>query len=300
MRPDHDDWDITTGVGLTALGVAAARSIETHRPDGLVRDPYAEAFVQAAAVPVPMPTRPPASDGAGGEPAVEAMWGQISDYVGVRSRFFDDYLTGAVAAGVKQAVLLAAGLDTRAFRLDWPGDATVYEVDRSQVLAFKDEVLTARGARSGATRRGVAIDLRADWPAALHEAGFDRTRPTAWLAEGLLLYLPAAAQETLLTRVHELSAPGSRIAIEQHAAGGLQAFADDPMVRTAADHLGADLAELWYDDPRRDPGEWLAEHGWSVHSAPVEQLASDYGRPLSGPTVEGMGAGVLIHAQQKS
>src|SRR4051812_48965339 len=133
MRSEDDQWGITESVGVTALGVASGRAMETHRPDGLVDDPYAEAFVDAAADEIRLPARAEDVEGAEGDAAAADRRGQ-SAYIGVRSRFFDDALTTAAADGVRQVVILAAGLDTRAQRLDWPAGTTVYEIDQHGVL----------------------------------------------------------------------------------------------------------------------------------------------------------------------
>jgi hypothetical protein len=105
----------------------------------------------------------------------------------IRTRFFDDYLTAAIAARCHQVVLLAAGLDTRALRLAWPAGTRVFEIDLPGVLSFKDSVLAAQGAVPRCERIKVPADLCTDWTAALAEAGFDRSTPAAWLAEGLLI-----------------------------------------------------------------------------------------------------------------
>lgn len=184
-------WDILSGVGITALLVAACRAIETHRPDSLVNDPYAEVFVAAADSPVPLPTR------SRGDEDFAIPWASMATYMGVRSRFFDEFFAAACATGVEQVVLLAAGLDARAFRLDWRPATTVYELDAPKVLQFKDGILAQQAARPRSHRRTVPADLREDWPTALRQAGFDRGRPTAWLAEGLLPFLPDDAKDSL-------------------------------------------------------------------------------------------------------
>ncbi|GAA3439943.1 SAM-dependent methyltransferase [Kutzneria kofuensis] len=181
------DWDIVTDVGITALAVAAARAIESHRANPLVSDPYAELFVAAARPQPPMPTRPADAP----DP-----WQDMGDYLGVRSRFFDEYFA---AGATRQAVLLAAGLDVRGYRLDWPAGTVVYELDVPKVLQFKQNVLADNGVASRTEVRNVDVDLRDDWPTALQRAGFDRTAPTSWLAEGLLPFLPNDAVERLFT-----------------------------------------------------------------------------------------------------
>ncbi|MDT8913359.1 SAM-dependent methyltransferase [Amycolatopsis sp. PS_44_ISF1] len=269
MTETHEQWDIVSGVGLTALAVASARAIATGRPDGLVEDPFAAAFVRAANPPKPMPTGP---EGAGGD----EVWTAMATYMDLRSRFFDDLLAGSAAP---QVVILAAGLDARAYRLDLTG-RDVYEVDQPRVLAFKQDVLDGLGARPRCHRHPVATDLREDWPAALAEAGFDRSRPTVWLVEGLLPYLPPDAEEQLFEIVHARSAPGSRIGIEQILDGGAEELAQVMRQMKAADLVGIDLDGLLDTAPRRDPATWLRGQGWTVHSMSVDEAAAGHGRTL--------------------
>jgi methyltransferase (TIGR00027 family) len=274
----YEQWDIVTGIGITALGVAAGRAMETSRPDGLVTDPFADGFVAAARPPVPMPTRLPDGDD---ESAMNLMWTSMSTYLGVRSRFFDRYLAAATSVGIDQVVLLAAGLDTRAFRLDLPADCDLFELDQPKVLQFKDSVLDGQGARSRCHRRTVAVDLRADWPAALRATGFDPARPTAWLAEGLLPYLPAEAEHELFGCIHELSAAGSQLALEDMRSDALSMF-DGPEMRQAAEQLGVDISALWHTEDKPDPQDLLTGRGWVVRADPVAEVARAYQRELTG------------------
>jgi methyltransferase (TIGR00027 family) len=287
---EQANWDIVTGVGLTALAVAAGRAIETHRPDRLVADPYAEAFVQAAQPPVPLPTRA----GDDHDPAIP--WESMATYMGVRSKFFDDFFAAASEAGIRQAVLFAAGLDCRAFRLEWPSGTTVYELDAPRVLDFKDQVLDRQGAGPRCERRTVACDLREDWPSALRKAGFDPGMPTAWLAEGLLPFLPDEAKETLLARMDELSAPGSRIAAE-HLNGDAATLLREPPFGEMADRFGFDLSELWPVGQNLDVAGWLAGHGWSVTTDPATEVGGRYGRPFDDVLLQPMRSSLLISAQ---
>ncbi|GAA1238516.1 class I SAM-dependent methyltransferase [Prauserella halophila] len=295
MAYELRDWDIVSGVGITALGVAAARAVETSRDDALVRDPYAAEFVRAAESPVPMPT------GAGDVAHDEHCWSLMSVFLGLRSRFLDEYLLDscaepAGASGTRQIVLLAAGLDSRTFRLPWPEDAVVYEVDQPRVLEFKDDVLARSGAEPGCTRRAVPVDLRDDWAAALRGSGFDPGAPTSWLAEGLMPYLPADAAERLLTTVHELSAPGSTIAVE-YLPGAGSALADSS-VASRLTGLGIDLASL-LSDADYDPSARLAERGWAVDEVTAEQLAERYGRSFDDDLAELAGNGRYLTARKR-
>ncbi|GCE42979.1 SAM-dependent methyltransferase [Rhodococcus sp. ACS1] len=272
MRTDGDSWDIVSSVGLTALGVATFRALETGRPDALIRDDYAPWFVEAA-----------------GEPHFTGLLADpsslgdtpFSGFMGFRTRFFDEFFLTAAADGVSQAVILAAGLDARAYRLDWPAGTTVFEVDQPKVLEFKGEVLSEHDARPKADRRAVPVDLRDDWPAALDAAGLDRGKPTAWSAEGLLAYLPGAAHDALFERIDELSSPGSHIAVDNFAPGtDAKRFDEIRKKYFDKDPFGdLDITQLFYGDERADPEHWLTEHGWSVRSYSPFALAESYGRP---------------------
>lgn len=275
MAGTLQDWDIISGVGITALAVAAARAVETNRAEGLVRDPFAGAFVQASGVRVPMPTR--LDDVTESAPESDRLWDIMAAGMGVRSKFFDDYFVTCWAAGVRQAVLLAAGLDTRAFRLDWPAGCTVFEIDKPQVLKFKDVVLYEQRARPQCARQVVAIDLRDDWEDVLLGAGFDLSQPTAWLAEGLLPYLPAQAERQLLETIDRLSAPGSWLAFEHFEI-------NEPLLdrlRNAAGTLGFDVSTLFATELRDDPARYLAGHRWEVADVSGAELIERYQPRLS-------------------
>ncbi|OBI47187.1 SAM-dependent methyltransferase [Mycobacterium sp. E796] len=271
LRTHDDTWDIKTSVGSTAVMVAAARAVETERPDPLIRDPYARLLVEGAGAGVLWEAMLDPEVAAKVEALDEdsaAHLHHMRGYQAVRTHFFDTYFADAVAAGIRQIVILASGLDSRAYRLDWPAGTTVYELDQPEVLAYKSTTLAENGVTPAADRREVAIDLRQDWPAALRAAGFDPTQRTAWLAEGLLMYLPAEAQDRLFTLIGELSPAGSRVSAEtapNHADERRQQMRE--RFRKVADEIGleetVDVGELMYrDDHRADVAEWLNEHGW--------------------------------------
>jgi methyltransferase (TIGR00027 family) len=126
-----------------------------------------------------------------------------------RTRYFDDFLKRATSSSsIRQVVLLAAGLDARAYRLPWPEQTTVFELDQSAVLLYKDEVLRSAGARPACTRQAIAADIAGDWTGPLSRAGFHPDRPTCWLLEGILFYLPSEIVESLLAAVSRLSPQG--------------------------------------------------------------------------------------------
>ena len=271
LRTHDDTWDIKTSVGSTAVMVAAARAYETEQPDPLIRDPYAKMLVANANAGVLWEAMLDPEIAAKVEALDEesaAHLHHMRGYQAVRTHFFDTFFTDAVAAGIRQVVILASGLDSRAYRLDWPAGTTVYELDQPEVLAYKSSTLAENGATPSADRREVAIDLRQDWPAALRAAGFDPTQRTAWLAEGLLMYLPAEAQDRLFTLIGELSPAGSRVSAEtapNHADERRQQMRE--RFKKVADEIGMeqtlDVGELMYrDEHRADVTDWLNEHGW--------------------------------------
>src|SRR5271169_2158089 len=219
-RYEGDTWDLASSVGATATMVAAARAVATRADRPIINDPFAEPLVRA--VGVDLLTRLATGeldaselndvhDGATGSAGAMS---RMADNMAVRTKFFDEFFIDATNAGIRQAVILASGLDARAYRLPWPAGTTVYEIDQPQVIEFKSRTLAELGAQPTAYRRAVAIDLRDDWPAALRAAGFEPGEPSAWSAEGLLGYLPPEAQDRLLDTITALSAPGSRIATE--------------------------------------------------------------------------------------
>ncbi|MEV3903655.1 class I SAM-dependent methyltransferase [Mycobacterium sp. NPDC050551] len=279
LRTHDDTWDITTSVGTTAVMVAAARAGETVRDNALIRDPFARVLVDAAGSGVWSAMLDGDFAEKVGEVDAEAaaIFTHMGSYQAVRTHFFDRFFAEASAAGVRQVVILASGLDSRAYRLDWPAGTTVYEIDQPKVLEFKADTLARHGVQPSATRREVPIDLRFDWPAALRDGGFDPAQPTAWLAEGLLMYLPADAQDRLFEQVTALSAVGSRIAAE--TAGVSSEDRREEMrarFERIAEKFGMeetlDIQELIYEDPNRaDVAQWLDGHGWSAHPVDSQQ-----------------------------
>ncbi|TWV33917.1 class I SAM-dependent methyltransferase [Streptomyces misionensis] len=268
------------GVGRTALLVAAARAIETHRPDALARDPFAEHFVRAAPASAGWPVRP------GQVPDGEAdpLWGRLGRYFALRTRVLDDHLLRSAHLGARQVVLLGAGLDSRAYRLDWPPGCAVYEVDTPEVLAFKQSVLDRVRATPVTERRPLAADLRHDWAGALQDAGFDPGAPTAWLAEGLLLYLPAAAERRLVATVDRLSAAGSTLAYEIKEIAESPEVRSSPVYADARRRVGIDLLALFDGEPRPDSAGELAGRGWTVTVRTPYEFTRRHGRgPLPEP-----------------
>lgn len=244
--------------------MAAARAAEQHREDRLFEDPFAELFLRAA----------DAGEGSrafAGE-GVRAFLRELGDQPAVRTAYLDEQLLRAAREGCRQVVLLAAGMDTRAFRLNWPEETRVFDVDFAEVLRFKLRVLEQARATTRCDHRPVPADLRSDWTAALRERGFSDRRPTAWLAEGILYALPATAADLLLQRITSLSAPGS-------------VFAADHIERSSAldsatAAMSADLVDSWQSGPAGSLDSWLTGHHWTPRVDSLATMVGRYGRPI--------------------
>ncbi|MFD3731271.1 class I SAM-dependent methyltransferase [Streptomyces sp. NPDC058632] len=262
------------GVGVTALMVAAARAIETHRVDSLAQDVYAEHFVLAASASAGWPVRMHQVPDGDANP----LWGRFARYFGLRTRVLDDFLLRSVQAGARQVVLLGAGLDSRAFRLEWPAGCVIFEIEREGVLAFKHDVLSGLSATPQAARVPIPIDLRADWVGALTDAGFDVTAPAVWLAEGLLFYLPRAAEIHLIDTVDRLSTGGSALAFEVKIEKDLLEYRDSPLYTATKEQIGIDLLNLFDGEPRPDSAGDLADKGWSASVHTPFEFARRHGR----------------------
>ncbi|GBG38109.1 class I SAM-dependent methyltransferase [Mycobacterium montefiorense] len=290
MRSEGDTWDITTSVGSTALFVATARALEAQKPNPLVVDQYAEVFFRAV-----------------GGSAADVLDGKDCDhhlksadfgdhfvnFQAARTKYFDEYFLRAAQAGVRQVVIVAAGLDSRAYRLDWPAATTIFELDRPQVLDFKREVLAGHGDQPRAERREVAVDLRDDWPQALRDSGFDPAMPSAWIAEGLLVYLPAAAQEQLFTGIDGLAGHGSHVAVEDGAPLQADEFEAAVEEERAAARQGDGrlFFQLVYNEQHAPAADWFGQHGWNAVGTPLADYLREVGRPVPGLEIE---AGPMI------
>lgn len=269
VRRDGDSWDLASSVGATATAVAASRALATR--EGLIEDRWAEPLVRAVgsehfrAI-------------VDGEFDPESQVGRMAAGMAVRTIYFDGFLADAGAAGIRQVVILASGLDARAYRLPWPDGTVVYEIDQPAVIDFKADTLGALGAVPTAEVRNIGVDLRDDWPEALRAGGFDAASPTAWIAEGLLMYLPPAAQDRLFDHITALCPTGSRLATEYFPT--MDAFTsggDDGDGDWKRFGFSDDLAGLVYDGQRSHLIEYLEGLGWRVTAALVRDLFAAYG-----------------------
>jgi methyltransferase (TIGR00027 family) len=273
--------------------MVAAQRVLSNR-EGLIDDPYAEPLVRAVGLDFFVRMLD-------GEIAPEEFTQldprfnlrRAAEGMAVRTRHFDRLFTDAADTGVRQAVILAAGLDARAYRLPWPDGTTVYELDQPEVIAFKTETLAGLGAEPRADRRAIAVDLRDDWPKVLLDNGFDPSQPTAWIAEGLLIYLPASAQEQLFTGIDSLAGPGSHVAVEDGApmqTDDYEAALEEERA-AAAEGDGRVFFQLLYNQRHAPATEWLSKHGWNAVGTPLADYLRHVGHPVPGPDVE---AGPMI------
>ncbi|MDT5287060.1 MAG: hypothetical protein QOF88_1949 [Mycobacterium sp.] len=277
-RTSNDTWDLASSVGATATMVAAARALASKEAEPLIQDPYAGPLVRAVGIDFftklidGVVATSDVDDGG----AAQLMTGMMA----VRTRFFDDFFLDATRGGVRQAVILASGLDSRAYRLPWPDGTVVYEIDQPQVIEAKTAAMADIGATPTADRRAVAVDLRDDWPEALRRAGFDTTQPTAWSAEGLLVYLPPEAQDRLFDDITALSAPGSQLSTEYHPDGGASLGERANAVSDAwvTHGFNVKLTDLFYAGDRKPVVDYLTGLGWQVHARTRPEVFAGYGR----------------------
>ncbi len=313
-RTDNDSWEITESVGATALGVAAARAAETESENPLISDPFARVFLDAVGDGVwnwhSAPQLP--AELVEIEPGLPLQMQAMVGYMASRTAFFDEFFLDATrdtGAGIRQAVILAAGLDARSWRLAWPDGTTVYELDQPRVLEFKSSTLADHGAEPACNRVAVPVDLRQDWPTALQQAGFDPSAPSVWSVEGLMPYLPAVAQELLFERVQGLTVTGSRVAVEALGPKFLDPEARAKR-RARMDLVRAFMAEadpqreiprtdeLWYFEEREDVGDWFRRHGWDVTVTPSDELMAGYDRTAPKEVEDQVPGNLFVAAQR--
>ena len=284
-RTNNDTWDLASSVGATATGVAVGRALASQAPQPLINDPFALPLVRAGGV--DFFTRAASGQLDLDEVDGDAPWGvrRMADMMAVRTKLFDEFFLDATRSGARQAVILASGLDARAYRLSWPKATTVYEIDQPPVIEFKTKTLADLGAAPTAERRTVAIDLREDWPAALKAAGFDPTKPTAWSAEGLLPFLSPEAQDRLLDNVTAFSAPGSRLAADYmpnaDAMATMVELLNQAVDRWRQHGFDVEMTDLWYLGERNDVAEYLDGHGWKATPVVAADLYAARGLTLA-------------------
>jgi methyltransferase (TIGR00027 family) len=272
-----DSTDVFSGPALTALGLAASRTVESGRPDRLIDDPLARVFFEAADVSLPMrldwPTPGEITTG------TERLHLHGSRYIGLRTRVYDDVLLAAAEGGIRQGVLIGAGLDSRAFRLALPADFHVIELDRKPLLEWKETVLETEGVRSRCRRSWIGADLRGAWSSELPGSGFDAGAPTVLIAEGVLPYLTPGEQAHFLAELDSIATADSvlaldRIVHDRHSGN---------RIASLSRRSGLDMTELLAPGESNGIVAALQDRGWTVREIAVEDIATSYGRDLSDP-----------------
>src|SRR5437764_1561541 len=264
------------GVSMTALGVAWVRALESERPDRLFQDPLAARFLAGSGWEPPPLSADPADE-------TTRTLLVLAQSVIIRTKFLDDLLASAWLDGVRQVVILGAGLDTRAYRLPWPPASRCFELDLAPVLDFKAEVLTRAGAVPACDRATIPVDLLTeDWPGRLRDSGFGPDEPAVWIAEGLLIYFSQAENDRLLDQIGTLSGSGHRLAITSSRPDRpLRPETKPDAIGTGLLHDPGAVIALWRWEGPRDPAGWLAGHGWKADVYDREERAEAYGRPLA-------------------
>jgi methyltransferase (TIGR00027 family) len=252
----------------SALGAALVREAESERSDSLISDPFAHLFLEAA---------PDVFADEGINPSdpelLELVYDVFAFHAVIRGRFFDDELRALAESGCRQFVVLAAGLDARALRCAWPTGTKVFELDLPDLFDFKEPIIAKQGAHSKAQRLTVRVDLRDDWIAALLAASFDPSLATAWLAEGLLVYLTEAEVARLFSTITSVGADGSALLFDDGP------IVDDDLRSTLSwTSSMEDLAHLWNDRQKMTAPDRLTRQGWDVEVIRTSQLAPQYGR----------------------
>ncbi|MDQ1536717.1 MAG: hypothetical protein QOE58_1110 [Actinomycetota bacterium] len=259
-------------VARTALLTTALRTRESARPDRLYDDPFAHALagdVGQALLDEVAGMSLPQNDADDHSKLPSTL-----DYNAIRTRFFDDWLTTAVAeGGFDQVVIAAAGMDTRAYRLTWPHPVQIYEIDRPGVLDFKQASLAEHTPAHNVTRILVRSDLLAnDWRADLITAGFDPDRPAVWLLEGLLYYLPEPSVHELLAQLGEVCVPGSALACDLIN----EVTLTSPLTRKLI-QLYADWGSPWLSGSD-GPETLMATHGFDASATQPGEPGASYDR----------------------
>lgn len=249
-------------VGETSFWVAALRAIESEREDRLIFDPYARILAGERG----FAAREVAREQAGGDDSL------LVTVVAIRTRFVDDGLRAAIKGGIRQLVILAAGMDSRAFRMEFPPGFKTWELDRQEIFDIKQPLLTQWRPKTGCTRYAISVDLQEDWTAPLLESGFDPSRPTAFLIEGLLVYLEEVEVHRLLERLDKVASKGSWLATDLPGTELLESEIMAPMLKRLEEQ-----GTPWKFSTR-DPEALFKSHGWNAHCATIGDEQTSYGR----------------------
>jgi methyltransferase (TIGR00027 family) len=281
-----------TPVGLTSRWVAASRALETEALAPLFSEPLARALAGEEGFSL-------LDASARARPGATA--GVPDPYLSVRTRYFDDALLAvANEPNLRQVVILAAGMDARAFRLPWPDGTALFEVDRDDVFDHKEPILRKSSASPRCQRHVVRADLlplrgARDWAGHLARAGFDRQRPAAFLAEGLLPYLPPEAVSSLFTTISALTQPGSWLGLDAVSAEMLTSPYLQPFLEML-DRFGCP-----WRFGTSSPEQLLEAHGWTATAVQPGEPSANFGRwpyPVVPRSVPGVPRSFFVTARR--
>ncbi|MBD2338665.1 SAM-dependent methyltransferase [Calothrix sp. FACHB-156] len=235
-------------VSFTAKVIAAGRAIESQRPNALFSDPLAAKLAGQEAIEAALPK-------------VEEYDKQGRPFLSVRARFFDDFINKH-SDNIRQIVILGAGMDTRAFRLNWQPNTHIYEIDQQDVILYKESVLT--GINSQCARHTISTDLKeSHWTELLIKEGFKTSEPTIWILEGFLYYLNAMAVENLLKNIQVLSAKGSYLCAD---------------VINSLICNGSDEWAKYWQFGCDEPESFFATYGWQASAIQPGEDGASFGR----------------------
>jgi len=276
--------DVVGAVARTALWTAAARAREHRRPDRLFSDPFAALLAGTDGPALLQHFHTPHASREG------------NPFLPIRTRWFDDFLAGALAEGPRQVVALGAGLDTRAFRCSWPEGTVLFEIDQPELLRYKERVLGEHGVAAGCERRLLEVDLAGDWTPALRAAGYRPAEPSVWFAEGVLFYLPPEAAVAVLGTAAVMAARGTRLAVDLIGTGVFRF----PYTRVFLERLAAAGSPWQFGTD--DPAGVVAASGWDVVRLDEPgRPGADYGRwpaPATARGSDGLPRSFLVSARR--
>ncbi|HEY4036910.1 MAG TPA: SAM-dependent methyltransferase [Ktedonobacteraceae bacterium] len=247
-------------LAATACWTAAMRANESDHVDSLFHDPWANLLAGQV--------------GRDWVDHISTKLGRAHEIgLVVRTKFFDDFLLRATTEHlVRQVVTVAAGMDTRGFRLAWPAQTRLFELDQPELLAHKEQLLSSVGAFPTCWRQTIGVDLRDSWSDTLCQAGFDPLQHSVWLLEGVLPYLPEPSVLHLLDVVTTLSASGSWLGfnVVNHEA------LTSPWARPWIEFLKK-LDAPWLST-MDEPEIVLAERGWTATVVQSGEESANFGR----------------------
>ncbi|GID29916.1 SAM-dependent methyltransferase [Paractinoplanes brasiliensis] len=267
------------GIGAKSLDGTFARALESQRADALIDDFLAAVFLRRGVTEGVLEPSVLDEDGRPLDPGSRntSAWFVRARHVGLRSWFGDRVIEEAVTSGVRQVVILAAGQDARAYRLIEEPDCVVFEVDQPEVTAFNSRALAGLDARPRCERRPVSADLASDWRGPLVARGWQASRPTVWVIEGVLIYLPPDVREALFRDITALSAAGSYLSLDDaplEELRGVQRVLDAP--GAARDEHSPAMFDM---RPRAASAQLLQSLGWQAQAITADALRTRHGLP---------------------